>query len=110
MKKCRIAVLAALAALLLTACSSKTVTVFADGFTVIRHGRETCITDTSTGAEFHFTARRVKRPQNTAEATERAKMKTAADTQTLKIKYAGAVITVTVNATGETFLVRGGKR
>lgn len=78
-----------------------------DSFTVTRQGRETRITDAQTGAEYVFTTRRVKKAQDAAEATERARMKTAADTDTLTIKSAYNVITVTVNATGETYLFRG---
>ena len=99
---------AAILAALLTGCASTeapAVTVYADEyFSVTRQGRETCITDTATGAEYHFITRRVKRPQ---DAAEWAQMKTTADTDTLTIRNAYNVIIVTINATGETYLFRG---
>lgn len=107
----RAIIAATLAALLLTGCGTgastedPAVTVYAgENFSVTRQGRETCITDATTGAEYHFTTRRVKRAQ---DAAERARMKTAADTDTLTIRNAYNVIIVTINATGETYLFRG---
>ena len=103
----RAIIAAILAALLLTGCASTEAPVTeyrSEYFTVTRQGRETCITDAATGAEYHFITRRVKRPQ---DAAERAQMKTTADTETLTIKSAYNVITVTVNTTGETYLFRG---
>ena len=104
---------AILAALLLTACGTgansteaPAVTEY-EGFSVTRQGREMCIIDTATGEQYTFIVRRVKRPQDAAEAAERARMKTAADTDTLTAKTAYNVITVTVNTTGETYLFRG---
>ena len=88
----------------LTGCGTETSTATEySGFTVTRQGRETCITDTATGAEYHFITRRVKRPQ---DAAERARMNTVADTDTLTIRNAYNVIIVTINATGETYLFR----
>ena len=111
---------AILAALLLTGYGAgasnltkppATVTEYSgDYFTVIRQGHETRIIDAQTGAEYLFTIRRVKKAQDAADAAERARMKTAADTETLTIKSAYNVITVTVNATGETYLFRGWER
>ena len=106
-----IAVLVLVSALLLTGCgagtSSSTVTEYTgDYFTVTRQGHETRIVDAQTGAEYLFTTRHVKKAQTAAEAADRARMTTAADTDTLTIKSAYNVITVTVNATGETYLFR----
>lgn len=110
MKRAIIAALT-LAALLLTGCGTgasteaPVVTEYSsEYFTITRQGRETCITDATTGAEYYFITRRVKRPQ---VAAEWARMNTAADTDTLTVKTAYNVITVTVNTTGETYLFRG---
>ena len=111
MKRAAIAVI--LAALLLTGCGAgasdtteapAAVTEYTgDSFTVTRQGRETRIVDTETGEQYTFITVRRKRAQTAAEAADRARMKTAASTDTLEILYAGGVIIVTVNATGETF-------
>ena len=103
----RAIIAATLAVMLLTGCGTETSTATEySGFTVTRQGRETCITDAATGAEYLFVTRRVKRPQTATEVAERARMKTAA-TDTLTIRSAYNVIAVTVNATGETYLLRG---
>ena len=79
----RAAIAAILATLLLTGCaatggSAEAVTEYSsDYFTVTRQGRDMCITDAQTGTEYLFTTRRVKRPQDAAEAAERAKMRVA---------------------------------
>ena len=95
----RAIIAAILAALLLTGCGTETSTATEySGFTVTRQGRETCITDTATGAEYHFITQRVKRAQ---DAAERARMKTAADTDTLTIRNAYNVIIVKPTFSGD---------
>ena len=113
MKRAAIAALT-LAVLLLTGCGTgasteaPAVTEYADEyFSVTRQGAYTSIVDTTTGAEYHFISRRVKRPQNATEAAERARLKTTASTDTLTIRTAGNVILVDVHASGETYLFRG---
>ena len=100
-----LAVLLALTMLLAGCRSSREpVTIYSgDYFTVTRQGRETRIVDIQTGETYTFITRRIKRPQT---ATEAAQMKTAADTETLTIKSAYNVITISVKATGEVYLFR----
>ena len=54
----RRSIIAAILAALLTGCASTeapAVTVYAgDNFSVTRQGRETCITDATTGTEYHI--------------------------------------------------------
>lgn len=97
-----------LVVVLLAGCTKRPATVYSnDYFSVTRQGHKTCISDAQTGETYTFITQRVKRPETATEAAERAIMKTAADTETLTIKSAYNVISITVNATGETYLFRG---
>ena len=94
----RIAVLL-LVFVLLSGCAAQRKTLYScEYFTATREGRIIRITDAQTGAEYDFITRRVKRGQSSA------KLETAEETETMTIRTAYNIITVTVN--GETYLIR----
>lgn len=67
-----------------------------DAVIVTQQGRTTTVTDRTNGEQYTFTQRRVKRPQNAAEAQQRMIARTAVDTDAITIQTVHDMLIVTV--------------
>ena len=86
-------------AMLLTGCQTSGTIYRDDAVTVFRTGRDTTVTDTLTGTEYHFTTRRVKRPLT-------AVCKPTTDTDTVQIMLVRNEIIIHEKTTGKTVCIR----
>ena len=88
--------------------TSETVTLF-DTSTVkiVLEGTETIVTDKTTGTEYGFTTtRKLTTQQPTLEQMKaRCIARTSANTDTVKIELAGALIVVTDKTTGQVYYI-----
>lgn len=74
---------------------------------IVLEGKETTITDKSTGTEYSYTTtRKISTQQPTLEQIQaRCIARTSANTDTLKIELAGALIVVTDKDTGQVYYI-----
>ena len=74
---------------------------------IVLEGAETTITDKTTGTEYGYTTtRKLTTQQPTLEQMQaRCIARTSADTDTLKIELAGALIVVTDKTTGQVYYI-----
>lgn len=85
----RAAVCVVLLILTLAACGRKdgTSILYQDNaVVVIREGHRTTVSDAISGAEYHFTAHRIRKPQTADEAAQQAIVKTVVNTDTIMIE------------------------
>ncbi len=91
-----------------TQATPETVTLF-DTSTVkiVLEGKETTVTDKVTGTEYSYTTtRKLTTQQPTLEQLQaRCIARTSANTDTVKIELAGALIVVTDKATGQVYYI-----
>lgn len=88
-----------LLAMLLTGCRTNGTIYRDDAVTVFREGRNTTVTDTLTGEEYHFTTRRVKKPLTVV-------CKPTTDTTTVQIMLVRDEIIIHEKDTGKTVCIR----
>ena len=74
---------------------------------IVLEGAETTVTDKATGTEYSYTTtRKLTTQQPTLEQMQaRCIARTSADTDTLKIELAGALIVVTDKTTGQVYYI-----
>lgn len=74
---------------------------------IVLEGAETTVTDKATGTEYSYTTtRKLSTQQPTLEQMQaRCIARTSADTDTLKIELAGALIVVTDKTTGQVYYI-----
>ena len=74
---------------------------------IVMEGAETTVTDKATGTEYSYTTtRKLTTQQPTLEQMQaRCIARTSADTDTLKIELAGALIVVTDKTTGQVYYI-----
>lgn len=74
---------------------------------IVLEGAETTVTDKATGTEYSYTTtRKLSAQQPTLEQLQaRCIARTSANTDTLKIELAGALIVVTDKATGQVYYI-----
>lgn len=74
---------------------------------IVLEGAETTVTDKTTGTEFSYTTtRKLSTQQPTLEQMQaRCIARTSADTETVKIELAGALIVVTDKTTGQVYYI-----
>ena len=74
---------------------------------IVLEGAETTVTDKATGTEYSYTTtRKLTTQQPTLEQIQaRCIARTSADTDTLKIELAGALIVVTDKTTGQVYYI-----
>ena len=84
------------------------VTLFdTDTLKIVLEGAETTVTDKATGTEYSYTTSRTysATPPTLAQLQARCIARTSADTDTLRIEIAGALIVVTDKATEQVYYI-----
>lgn len=100
MKRIAILILSAVLLAALVGCGNREeVSLLTTDAVIVTHaGSVTTVTDRTNGEQYTFTQRRVKRPQNAAEAQQRMIARTAVDTDSLTVELVHDIIILTVKS------------